>query len=104
VFEVLHDRARADGDALEQLFAPFAASLGPAAAGAPGLPPSGAALGLGVAHQIVREHGGELRVRIEDEWSSAFVMTLPVMENQDRRKGPDRRGVRRDRRRRDDTA
>lgn len=104
VFEVLHDRARADGDALEQLFAPFAASLGPAASGAAALPPSGAALGLGVAHQIVREHGGELRVRIEDEWSSAFVMTLPVMENQDRRKGPDRRGVRRDRRRRDEEA
>lgn len=104
VFEVLHDRARENGDALEQLFAPFAASLGPAASGGAGLPPSGAALGLGVAHQIVREHGGELRVRIEDEWSSAFVMTLPVLENQDRRKGADRRGVRRDRRRRDEAA
>jgi signal transduction histidine kinase len=99
--EVLHDRAREQGDALEQLFVPFAASLGPAGP-TPPVPPSGAALGLGVAHQIVREHGGELRVRIEDEWSSAFVMTLPVLENQDRRKGPDRRGARRDRRRREE--
>lgn len=97
VLEVLHDRAREQGDALEQLFAPFAAAAGAALPGSV----SGAALGLGMAHQIVREHGGEIRVRIEDEWSSAFVMTLPVMDNQDRRKAMDRRSARRDRRRRE---
>ncbi len=97
VLEVLHDRSREQGDALEQLFAPFAAASGAALPGSV----SGAALGLGMAHQIVREHGGEIRVRIEDEWSSAFVMTLPVMENQDRRKAQDRRAARRDRRRRE---
>ena len=97
VLEVRHDRAQEAGDALAQLFAPFAAVTGAPVSGSI----SGAALGLGMAHQIVREHGGEIRVRIEDEWSSAFVMTLPVMENQDRRNAVDRRGARRDRRRRE---
>lgn len=90
VLEVVHDRSQQAGDALEQLFAPFGG------AGA-----SGAALGLGVAQQIVREHGGEIRVRSEDEWSSVFVVTLPVLDNQDRRQPVDRRQSRRDRRRRD---
>ena len=89
VLDVVHDRAREAGDALEQLFAPFGA-----------LPVTGAALGLGVAQQIVREHGGEIRVRAQDEWSSVFSVTLPVMENQDRRKKPDRRSTRGERRRR----
>jgi signal transduction histidine kinase len=93
VLEVVHDRTRAEGDVLEQLFVPF----GPA-------PASGAALGLGVAQQIVREHGGEIRVRTEDPWSSAFSVTLPVLENQDRRHAADRRSARTERRRRDDGA
>lgn len=91
VLEVIHDRTRAEGDVLDQLFAPF----GPA-------PAAGAALGLGVAQQIVREHGGEIRVRTEDPWSSAFSVTLPVLENQDRRRAADRRSPRAERRRRDD--
>ncbi len=91
VLEVIHDRTRAEGDVLEQLFAPF----GPA-------PAAGLALGLGVAQQIVREHGGEIRVRTEDPWSSAFSVTLPVLENQDRRRTADRRGPRAERRRRDE--
>jgi len=90
VLEVVHDRTQQAGDALEQLFAPFGGS------GA-----SGAALGLGMAQQIVREHGGEIRVRSEDEWSSVFVVTLPVLDNQDRRQATNRRQSRRDRRRRD---
>jgi signal transduction histidine kinase len=88
VLDVIHDRVRQAGDALDQLFAPFGA-----------LPVSGAALGLGVAHQIVREHGGEIRVKAQDEWSSAFSVTLPVMENQDRRRRADRRVPRGERRR-----
>ena len=89
VLEVVHDRARSDGDVLEQLFAPFGAGRA-----------AGAALGLGVAQQIVREHGGEIRVRTEDEWSSVFSVTLPVLANQDRRRHADRRGARPERRRR----
>jgi signal transduction histidine kinase len=87
VLDVVHDRVRQAGDALDQLFAPFGA-----------LPISGAALGLGVAHQIVREHGGEIRVKAQDEWSSAFSVTLPVLENQDRRRRADRRVPRGERR------
>ncbi len=89
VLEVIHDRSRSEGDVLEQLFAPFGSG------GA-----TGAALGLGVAQQIVREHGGEIRVRTEDEWSSVFAVTLPVMANQERRRLADRRGARPERRRR----
>ncbi len=89
VLDVLHDRARSDGDVLEQLFAPFGAGNA-----------SGAALGLGVAQQIVREHGGEIRVRTEDEWSNVFSVTLPVLANQERRKMADRRSARPERRRR----
>jgi signal transduction histidine kinase len=88
VLDVVHDRAEQASDALAQLFAPFGDA-----------PASGAALGLGVAQQIVREHGGEIRVRSEDEWSSVFSVTLPVLDNQDRRRGRDRRGVRNERRR-----
>ena len=93
VLEVAHDRSQQAGDVLEQLFAPFGSS-----------PASGAALGLGVAQQIVREHGGEIRARSEDEWSSMFAVTLPVLDNQDRRRAPDRRSVRAERRRRDPDA
>jgi nitrogen-specific signal transduction histidine kinase len=90
VLDVVHDRTRQAGDALEHLFAPFGAASA-----------SGSALGLSVAQQIVREHGGEIRVRSEDEWSSVFSVTLPVLDNQDRRRARDRRGARSDRRRKD---
>jgi signal transduction histidine kinase len=93
VLDVVHDRTRQAGDALEQLFAPFGAATA-----------SGAALGLSVAQQIVREHGGEIRVRSEDEWSSVFSVTLPVLDNQDRRRARDRRGARSDRRRKEPDA
>ena len=88
VLDVVHDRVRQAGDALDQLFAPFGS-----------LPVSGAALGLGIAQQIVREHGGEIRVKAQDEWSSVFSVTLPVLENQDRRRRADRRVPRGERRR-----
>src|SRR5262245_50229147 len=88
VLDVVHDRVRQAGDALDQLFAPFGS-----------LPASGAALGLGIAQQIVREHGGEIRVKAQDEWSSVFSVTLPVLDNQDRRKKADRRAPRGERRR-----
>ena len=89
MIEIAHDGARQGGDLLEHLFVPFAQGQ-----------PAGAAVGLGVAQQIVREHGGEVRVRSEGEWGTVFSFTLPVMENQDRRHASERRGSRLDRRRR----
>lgn len=89
MIEIAHDGARHGGDLLEHLFVPFAQGQ-----------PAGAAVGLGVAQQIVREHGGEVRVRSEGEWGTVFSFTLPIMENQDRRHASDRRGSRSDRRRR----
>lgn len=88
--EIAFDGQRQGGDLLDHLFVPFA--TGPAA---------GAAVGLGLAQQIVREHGGEVRVRGETEWSTIFSFTLPIAGNEDRRRNPERRSVRRDRRRRE---
>ena len=90
VVEISHDGARQAGDLLEQLFVPFTTG-----------PVGGASVGLGVAQQIVREHGGEIRVRAEGEWGTVFSFTLPVAGNEDRRKASDRRGGRNERRRRE---
>jgi signal transduction histidine kinase len=88
VVEVAHDGPRGPGEALDQMFAPFAA-------GRPGTP----AVGLGVAQQIVREHGGEVRVRSEGEWGTVVAFTVPVAGNQDRRVAMhDRRHTKNDRR------
>lgn len=86
--EVAFDGQRSAGDLLEHLFVPF--GTGPA---------GGAAVGLGMAQQIVREHGGEVRVRGESEWSTVFSFTLPVAGNEDRRRSRERRSVRGERRR-----
>ncbi|MBI5708888.1 MAG: hypothetical protein HZC42_01065 [Candidatus Eisenbacteria bacterium] len=88
VVDVAHDGPRAPGELLEQLFVPFASQR-----------PGGPAVGLAVAQQIVRAHGGEVRVRSEGEWSTVFTFTLPVAGNEDRRSGgTDRRRPRADRR------
>lgn len=90
VVDVAHDGAQAPGDLLERLFVPFAA-------GRVGT----ADVGLGTAQQVVREHGGEIRLRREPEWGTVYSFTLPILENQDRRAAAsDRRGARPDRRRR----
>ena len=88
--EIAHDGSRTGGDLLEELFVPFSSGA-----------PAGAAVGLGVAQQIVREHGGEVRVRSEGEWATVFSFTLPIRGNEDRRQSTDRRSVRGERRRRD---
>jgi signal transduction histidine kinase len=90
LLDVAHDGAHPGGDLLGQLFVPFAGGR------------SGTGnLGLALAQQVVHEHGGEIRVRSEGEWSSVFSFTLPVPLNQDRRNaGRDRRSPRSDRRRR----
>ena len=87
--EVAHDGPKVPGESLDRLFVPFSASRR-----------YGAGVGLAVAYQIVREHGGEIRARSEGDWSSIVTIYLPVRENQDRRGKPDRRGTRNDRRRR----
>ncbi len=87
VLEVAHDGPRVPGEFLEQLFAPFA-----------GARPGAAGVGLAVAQQIVREHGGEIRVRSDGEWSTIFSLSLPVHENQDRRRSGSDRRRQRDRR------
>lgn len=93
VFEAAHDGARDPGSLMEELFAPFA----------PGRDAGG--VGLGVARQVIREHGGEIRVRSDVEWSTVLSLTLPVIDNSDRRRpGGDRRRPRRDRRQTPDPA
>lgn len=89
VVEIASDGAPLAGDLLEQLFVPFATAQR-----------TGETVGLALAQQIVQSHGGEIRVRSEAEWGVIFSFTLPVIENQDRRNRPDRRGQRRDRRNR----
>jgi signal transduction histidine kinase len=86
--EIAHDGRREPGELLDQLFVPFAVSR----LGGPGV-------GLAVAQQVLKQHGGEIRVRGEGEWSSVFSFTVPIPENEDRRRpGRDRRHVRGDRR------
>jgi signal transduction histidine kinase len=87
--EIAHDGPKVAGDSLDRLFVPFSTSRR-----------YGAGVGLAVAYQMVREHGGEIRARSEGDWSSIVTIYLPVRENQDRRARPDRRGGKNDRRRR----
>ncbi|MGH7725725.1 MAG: ATP-binding protein [Candidatus Eiseniibacteriota bacterium] len=89
VVEIASDGPPLAGDLLDQLFVPFSASRR-----------SGEVVGLALAQQVVQSHGGEIRVRSEGDWGVIFSFTLPVVENQDRRRSQDRRGVRRDRRNR----
>jgi signal transduction histidine kinase len=81
IVEVAHDGLRGTGDGLEQLFVPFATGRS-----------GGAGLGLEVVQRIVRDHGGEIRVRAEGDSSTVIGFTLPVNGNQDRRRAtPERR-------------
>lgn len=90
VVDVAHDGPRRAGDSLDQLFVPFQSGSD----AAPGL-------GLAAAQRIVHEHGGEIRVRSEAEWPSVISITLPILDNQDRRTSrSERRGIRLDRRNR----
>lgn len=78
--EIANDGERIAGDILEQLFVPFATGRN-----------QGCGLGLAVADQIVKEHGGEIRVRSDEEWSVVFTVSLPIRQNQDRRRTNQRR-------------
>ena len=87
--EIAHDGPKVAGEVLDRLFVPFSTSRR-----------YGAGVGLAMAYQIVREHCGEIRARSEGDWSSIVTIYLPTRENDDRRRKPDRRDGRSDRRRR----
>lgn len=87
--EIAHDGPKIPGESLDRLFVPFSATRR-----------YGAGVGLAVAYQVVREHGGEIRARSEGDWSSIVTVYLPLRENTDRRARPDRRAGRTERRRR----
>jgi signal transduction histidine kinase len=81
VVEVATDGDPIPGDMIERLFVPFATSKR-----------QGSGLGLAVALKLVREHGGQIRVRSEGEWGAIFSVVLPIPGNEDRRRaGADRR-------------
>ncbi|MBN1504537.1 MAG: GAF domain-containing protein [Candidatus Eisenbacteria bacterium] len=66
---------RIPGELMDRLFVPFFTSG-----------KDGTGLGLAVAYQIVKEHGGEIKVKSDDEWSTVFCVCLPISANQDRRR------------------
>jgi nitrogen-specific signal transduction histidine kinase len=88
VLEIAHDGLHRPGDLLDELFVPFRSSR-----------PGAGAAGLSVAQQLVHDHGGEIRLKSDGEWNTVLAITLPVPDNQDRRRrGSERREIRRDRR------
>jgi signal transduction histidine kinase len=78
------DRGAPPGGATDHVFVPFGAL-------------EGGGMGLMVAAQIIREHGGGVRVQRYDSGSTALILDFPVGENQERRRKARRSGV--DRRR-----
>ncbi len=86
--EIANDGEPLPGEILDSLFVPFATTKA-----------GGSGLGLAVAYQIVKEHGGEIEVRSGAPWSVAFRISFPIRENQDRRRAISERRGGRDRRR-----
>jgi signal transduction histidine kinase len=80
VVETAHDGPPLGGDLLENLFVPFATGGR-----------HGPGLGLALAQRIVRDHGGEIGVRREGDWGQILGLQLPIIGNEDRRAGRDRR-------------
>ena len=88
VVEIAHDGLHRPGDLLDELFVPFKSAR-----------TGSSASGLSVAQQLVHEHGGEIRLKSDGEWNTVIAITLPIPDNQDRRRvGTERRVIRRDRR------
>jgi signal transduction histidine kinase len=74
---------------LERIFVPFATTKS-----------GGSGLGLPIAYEIIYEHGGTIDVKSEEGSDTAFLITLPLIVDGERRQGPvDRRSMMRDRRR-----
>jgi len=83
---IAHEGSSAPGELAERLFAAFATRED-----------TGGGLGFAVSAQIIREHGGELRLAAREPWAAVFSMRLPVRDNGERRRNDRRHG--RDRRR-----
>lgn len=83
---VANEGSSAPGELAERLFGAFATRED-----------TGSGLGFAVSAQIIREHGGELRLAARDPWAAVFTMRFPVRDNRDRRQNDRRRA--RDRRR-----
>lgn len=83
LLEIAHTGDSLPGDILESLFVPFSTDR-----------PAGAGLGLAVANQAVKEHGGEISVRAEGEWGSVYTISLPIQANRERRSPMPRRSGR----------
>ena len=76
-------------EVLDRLFVPFATTK-----------ETGSGLGLPIAYEIVHEHGGTIDAMSNEESGTAFLITLPLVVEGDRRRGPiDRRSAVSDRRR-----
>lgn len=74
---------------LGRLFVPFATTKA-----------SGSGLGLPIAYEIIYEHGGTIDVTTDTESGTVFLITLPLIVEGERRRGPiDRRSAVYDRRR-----
>lgn len=80
LIEIANTGEQLPGEILERLFVPFDIAR-----------PSGTGLGLAMAQQIVKEHGGEISVRSEGEWGTIFTVSFPIRANQERRKVRNRR-------------
>jgi signal transduction histidine kinase len=91
--EIANDGEPLPGEILDSLFVPFATTKA-----------GGSGLGLAVAYQIVKEHGGEIEVKTGEPWSVSFTVSFPIRENQDRRHLLADRRSGRDRRRRSKAA
>lgn len=84
VLQVTWEEKGSPGGATDHMFLPFGAL-------------EGGGMGLMVASQIIREHGGGVRVQHYESGSTALILDFPVGDNQDRRRKCRRSGL--DRRR-----
>jgi signal transduction histidine kinase len=69
----VHNLGGVRSEATSTLFEPFRRTAGPAAPGSGG---TGLGLGLFIAREIARAHGGEITMRSEDD-GTTFEVTLP---------------------------
>jgi signal transduction histidine kinase len=67
LLNVANDGPSIAREALKTIFLPFATSRA-----------GGTGLGLAVAWQIVREHGGSIAVDSNEDWSTIFTVRLPI--------------------------
>jgi signal transduction histidine kinase len=83
LLEIANTGEQQPGLVLDELFVPFGTERS-----------SGKGLGLAIANQIIKEHGGEISIRNEGEWGAIFTISFPVRANQERRKLQNRRAGR----------